>query len=232
MQPPPNEGIPDCGSADAAALLPRVPAGPVSATHSTEVDNNKCAVCLSSLLTAVDTDMHDAVTDLTSLRTIRANMGGDIELASLHSSHTPLSGLFQQQQITTCGNGCIRLSACGHTFHERCILGWLQHSVSARSGSGGESVSPDWTSSCPICRCIIKIPAYSDGPIGGGDASIAPGEFDRAHSTDRRRRSARPVGRYQWKTNQASSCVFKFFLTVLFGGIVICSIGGALISGD
>lgn len=208
-----------------ATTHPTATMAPTSAPGSTECENSWCAVCLTEVLAAVPDDVE---TDSRH----GVDPSGETELPSEQCRRRVLSSWLQQQQIATRINGCIRLSSCGHTFHEHCIVDWLHHTVASdrsRRLRDGPMPSCEPSGSCPVCRCAIKMPLDPCGLIGARELEMPGG-----YSYSRQARGApnwpatRPPGRHQWKTNRESTCVLVSFLITLFSTVLIFSIRGVL----
>ena len=209
----------------AAATHPPAAPAPTPAPETTECEESWCAVCLTDAQTAAPYDVESGSRP-------KEDPCGETEVPNEQCRRVVLSSWLQQQQIASHINGRMRLSACGHTFHEHCIVDWLRHSVASgrsRRSRDGPMASCEPTGSCPVCRCAIKIPLDPCGLIGARELET-PGGGSNARQAGAALNwpATWPPGRYQWKTNRKSTCVFVSFLIALFGTVLIFSISGAL----
>lgn len=211
----------------AAATHPPAAPAPTPAPETTEIcEESLCAVCLTDAQTAAPDDVESGSRP-------RGDPCGETEVLKYEQCRrVVLSSWLQQQQIASHINGCLRLSACGHTFHEHCIVDWLRHSVaSGRShrSRDGPMASCEPTGSCPLCRWAIKIPLDPCGLIGTRELETpGGGSYARQAAAALNWPARRAPGRHQWMTNHKSTCVFVSFLIALFGTVLMFSIRGAL----
>ena len=214
MLPGVNQGT-NLGPAEAA---------PVRMPGSVDCKTSTCAVCLCSM-TPDDTEMQD-VADEACLRSPTKVCSEAEPLNAPQCLRVRLSSVLQQEQVATCINGTCRLSACGHTFHEKCILSWFQHSVGAIEAPRPDPQSNVSIGSCPICRCAVTIPMEPNKSwLTRQAAGTAPAESaPLGHATEQ----VVGAGRYQWKANRGSTCVFRCFTLTFFVIVLIFSVRGTI----
>jgi hypothetical protein len=65
----------------------------------------------------------------------------------------------------------LALRACGHIFHESCIMSWV--ALQTHDARGAAVLNPETAALCPVGRCQATSIGGSAGGSGGGDLPVA-----------------------------------------------------------